>query len=171
MLRILSKTAAAVTLLFALSACYVTQTSVLPASQATEVPGLEGTWTAVDGSAEDTITVARAASGNEYTLSAPQEDQTLTLRGMQLVDDVYLIEISDPNAPSEGAILAFVQVQGDSLSVLTPTGNPEQLAGQAGVQLGDDGVEVSGEPAAVLQFVQLHADAAFNPQPMLTRVD
>lgn len=169
MLRILSRTAAAVTLLFALSACYVTQSSVLPASQATEVPGLEGTWAPIDGAAEDTITVARSGSGNDYTLTAPQEEQTLTLRGMQLVDDVYMVEISDPNAPNEGAILAFVQIQGDSLSILTPTGNPEELAGQAGVDLGDDGVEVMGEPSAVLQFVQLHADGAFNPQPMLTR--
>lgn len=171
MLRLLTKTAVAVSFLFALSACYVTDTAVLSSANTQEIPGIEGTWQVVDGDPADTLVVARVGGSNEYEVTAPQEAETLSLHGFNLIDDVYMVEIYDPNAQGEGAILAFVRIEGDSLSVLTPTGDPQVLAGQAGVDLGEDSIEVYGEPAAVLQFVQLHADAAFTPQPMLTRAN
>ncbi len=171
MFRLLARTATAALLLFALNACYVTERSVLPASLAEEIPGIEGLWTVVDGDASDTLLVERIPNSNEYQLTATQEDEKLTMHGFKLAGDIVVLEIYDQAATEDGAIIAFVQISGDTLSVLTPAGDSSMLASQAGVQLGEDAVEVFGEPSAVLQFVQLHADTAFAPpQPMMTRV-
>lgn len=174
MVRMIARAAAALTLLVSLAACYVTAGSVIPPEKAQAVPGLEGQWQAADGSQTDVITITKLGSGNDYEMtsnSPDAENEVLLVRGFQLVGDVWVTQMWNEASPEDGAIITFLSVSGDTISILTTTSDQQALAADAGVTLMEDNVEVQGDAMAILAFLELHRDAAFTPpQPMLARV-
>ncbi len=174
MLRIISRATAAIALMAALGACYVTGSSVIPAQNAQVIPGIEGNWVPSDNSTTDTLNVAQKAGSNDYTLTSSAPDaqgQTLTARGFKLGDNLYAVQMWNESAQEEGVVLVFLTLDGDNVSILGITSDQQALASQAGVTLAEDNVTVEGEAASLLRFLELHKDAQFTePTPMLKRV-
>jgi len=174
MVRIFARAAAALTLLVSLAACYVTAGSVIPPEKAQPVPGLEGQWQAADGSQTDVITITAISGTNDYEMVSNSPDaqgEVLLVRGFPLAGDVWVTQMWNEAAPEDGAIITFLSVTGDTISILTTTSDQQALASTAGVTLMEDNVEIQGDAMAILAFLELHRDATFTPpQPMLARV-
>jgi hypothetical protein len=174
-MRILFRLLAVCGLAFTLSACYVTTGDVIPAQRAEALPGLEGSWTPVEGDATDVATIAQVPGTNDYamTSTAPDaEGQVLLMRGFKLAGDTYAAQVWDQAAPEEGTILVFLVVQGENIAIVASTDDTQAMAASHGVTLGEDNIEVTGEPSAILAFLEDHADGTFTPpEPMLRRVN
>jgi hypothetical protein len=162
-------------LMFTLSACYVTTASVIPPERGEAVPGIEGNWTPIEGEATDVATISQVSGSNDYqmTSSAPDaEGQVLLLRAFKLAGDTYVAQVWDQAAPDEGTILVFLVFQGETIAIVASTDDTQAMAAQHGVTLGQDNIEVTGDPAAILAFLQDHGDGAFTPpEPMMRRVN
>lgn len=157
----------------ALSGCYGLKTTIITAERTEEIPNLEGRFRSADESDPSVLVVTRIAGTNDYQISpedpAQADDNKVQLRGFKLNDTYYVVELSNPVAPEEGVILAFLKTDPTGLSVsVLPEGKPQELAAKFGVTVGEDGVALDGEPAALMAFVEAHADQTFmEPQPFL----
>jgi len=174
-MRTLFRLLAVCGLMFTLSACYVTTGSVISPERAEALPGIVGDWTPIEGEATDVATIAQVSGTNDYqmTSSAPDaEGQVLLMRGFKLAGDTYLAQVWDQGAPEEGTILVFLVFQGDTVAIVATTDDSQAMAAKHGVTLGQDNIEVTGDPAAILAFLEDHADGAFTPpEPMMKRVN
>jgi hypothetical protein len=174
-MRTLFRLLAVFGLMVSLSACYVTTGNIIPPERAEALPGLEGNWTTVEGEATDVATIAQVSGTNDYqmTSTAPDaEGQVLLMRGFKLAGDTYAAQVWDQGAPEEGTILVFLVFQGETIAIVATTDDTQAMAAAHGVTLGQDNIELTGDPAAILAFLEDHADAAFTPpEPMMKRVN
>lgn len=161
----------------ALSGCYGLKTTIITAERAEEIPNIEGRFRSVDEGDQSVLLITRTDGTNDYLIGSddpaePAENKVL-LRGFKLNDSFYVVELSNPLAPEEGVILAFIATDPNGLAITTlPEGMPQQLAAQHGVTVGEDGVALDGEVAALMAFVEAHADQTFmEPQAFLVRAD
>lgn len=174
MFRIISRATAAIALMAALGACYITGASVIPAERAEAIPGIEGAWLPADNSTTDTLNVAQKPGSKDYALTSSAPDaqgQTLTARGYLLAGSTYVVQMWDEASLQDGVVLVFLTIDGDDISILGVTSDQQALASQAGVTLAEDNVTLDGDAGLLLNFIELHKNAQFTPPtPMLKRV-
>jgi hypothetical protein len=184
-----------------LAGCYLTKESVITTEQAEAIPGIEGIYRIERGEMKPAeVQIVAIPGSNVYQVRDPNaacladldttcaQGKLLTMHGVSLGKDRYLVEVWDLGDLDWTGTFLFIAFDGKTLSILEPldahslpesaaampelssfTGEQEEFAKSRGLKLPPQATALTGPADAVLAFLKANATLKFKEHRLLVR--